>query len=61
MAILIEVSLLTLLYALRGQVEIPTVCVVLAWTAPVVTVTRALWMAASAFQKAKDGTDTDKE
>lgn len=61
MAILIEVSLLTLLYALRGQVEIPILCVVLTWTSPVVTVTRALWRAAIAFQKAKDGADTDKE
>ena len=61
MAILIEVSLLTLLYALRGQVDIPTVCVVLAWTCPVVTVTRALWRAGRAFQKEKDGADTDKK
>ena len=61
MAILIEAVLLALLYALRGQVEIPTVCVVLAWTAPVITVTRALWRAGRAFQEAKDGADTDKE
>ena len=61
MAILIEAALLALLYALRGQVEIPTVCVVLAWTAPVVTVTRALWRAGRAFQEAKDGADTGKE
>lgn len=61
MAILIEAALLSLLYALRGQVEIPTVCVVLAWTAPVVTVTRALWRAGRAFQEAKDGADAGKE
>jgi len=61
MAILIEAALLALLYALRGQVDIPIVCVVLAWTAPVATVTLALWRAGRAFQEAKDGTDTGKK
>lgn len=61
MAILIEVSLLTLLYALRGQVEIPIVCVVPLLASIFITVTRALWRAGRAFQKEKDGADTDKE
>lgn len=59
MVILIEVSLLALLYALRSQVEIPIVCVVPLLASISITVTRALWRAGRAFQKAKDGTDKE--
>lgn len=47
----LEAAVLVLLYALRGQVEIPTVCVALAWSAAACTVIVALWRAARAFDK----------